>query len=155
MMVTALTLLARGTTDRQLVLYDTFDGMTAPTAEDVEANTGALAGALLAAALPRDDIYWALAPLDQVKANLASTGYPADQIDYVIGDVCETLPRRTPQPIALLRLDTDWYASTRAELEQLYEQLVPGGVLIVDDYGHWESPAPSLRRIPSPGIPVR
>ena len=137
MMLTALTLLAQGVSDRRLMLYDTFDGMTAPTVEDVEASTGALAGTLLAA-LPRDDVYWALAPLDQVKANLASTGYPLDRIEYIAGDVCATLPLRAPQPIALLRLDTDWYASTRAELEHLYAQLVPGGVLIVDDYGHWE-----------------
>jgi hypothetical protein len=50
----------------------------------------------------------------------------------------ETVPERAPERIGLLRLDTDWYESTRHELEHLYPRLVPGGVLIVDDYGHYE-----------------
>jgi O-methyltransferase len=48
-----------------------------------------------------------------------------------------TLPDRAPAEIALLRLDTDWYESTRHELVHLYPRLSAGGVLIVDDYGHW------------------
>jgi len=43
-----------------------------------------------------------------------------------------------PGKIALLRLDTDWYESTAHELKHLYPLLVPGGVIIIDDYGHWE-----------------
>ena len=50
----------------------------------------------------------------------------------------DTLPAAAPERIALLRLDTDWYASTRHELEQLYPRLAEGGVLIIDDYGHYE-----------------
>jgi O-methyltransferase len=50
----------------------------------------------------------------------------------------DTLPDQAPERIALLRLDTDWYASTKHELEQLYPRLAEGGVLIVDDYGHYE-----------------
>jgi hypothetical protein len=38
----------------------------------------------------------------------------------------------------LLRLDTDWYESTKHELVHLYPRLVPNGVLIIDDYGHWK-----------------
>src|SRR5262249_33598339 len=58
--------------------------------------------------------------------------------EYMIGDVCQTLPASKPRPIALLRLDTDWYQSTRCELEQLFDHLQPGGILIVDDYGYWQ-----------------
>ena len=54
------------------------------------------------------------------------------------GPVEETLPKTAPDRLALLRLDTDWYESTRHELVHLYPRLVDGGVLIVDDYGHWE-----------------
>ena len=42
-----------------------------------------------------------------------------------------------PEKISLLRLDTDWYSSTKKELEILYEKVSPGGVIIIDDYGHW------------------
>jgi hypothetical protein len=50
----------------------------------------------------------------------------------------KTIPAESPERIALLRLDTDWYESTRHELEHMYDRLSPGGVLIIDDYGHWE-----------------
>jgi hypothetical protein len=48
-----------------------------------------------------------------------------------------TLPDRAPQKVALLRLDTDWHASTKHILETLFPALVRGGVLIIDDYGHF------------------
>jgi O-methyltransferase len=50
----------------------------------------------------------------------------------------ETLPTNAPGRLALLRLDTDWYESTKQELEHLYPRLEAGGVLIIDDYGHWD-----------------
>ena len=48
------------------------------------------------------------------------------------------MPGYLPSGIALLRLDTDWYESTKHELEHLYPLLVSGGVIIIDDYGHWK-----------------
>ena len=57
---------------------------------------------------------------------------------FVRGKVEDTLPERAPDQLALLRLDTDWYESTRHELVHLYPLLAPGGVLIIDDYGHWD-----------------
>jgi O-methyltransferase len=58
----------------------------------------------------------------------------------VQGDVVQTLRHEAnlPEEIALLRLDTDWYASTIVELKVLYPRLAIGGILIVDDYGHWQ-----------------
>jgi hypothetical protein len=50
----------------------------------------------------------------------------------------DTIPREAPAEIAILRLDTDWYESTKLELIHLYPKLSIGGILIVDDYGHWE-----------------
>jgi hypothetical protein len=50
----------------------------------------------------------------------------------------KTLPSHAPAQIALLRLDTDWYASTRWELEHLFPRLSRNGVLIIDDYGHFK-----------------
>ena len=60
------------------------------------------------------------------------------RVEFVQGRVENTLPAAAPPEIALLRLDTDWYESTRHELEHLYPRLVDGGVLIVDDYGYWQ-----------------
>ena len=73
-----------------------------------------------------------------MRATVLSTGYPAERVHLVRGPVEETIPGAAPDALALLRLDTDWYASTRHELEHLYPRLATGGVLIVDDYGHWE-----------------
>lgn len=138
MMIVALTLASLGVTDRKLALYDTFSGMVPPENVDVEVASGNKAEALLAIAPPSpNNHYWAVAPLDAVKQAMASTGYPSDRVEYSVGDVCETLRTEYKRPIALLRLDTDWYASTRCELEQLFDRMQPGGVLIVDDYGYW------------------
>jgi O-methyltransferase len=83
---------------------------------------------------------WCFAPLDDVRANMNSTGYPMDQVNFVVGKVEQTLNLRSniPDAIALLRLDTDWYESTKVELETLYDKLSPGGILLIDDYGYWD-----------------
>ena len=69
---------------------------------------------------------------------MQSTGYPSELIKFVKGKVEETLSIYKPEKIALLRLDTDWYESTKTELEELYDNVVSKGVIIIDDYGHWE-----------------
>jgi O-methyltransferase len=74
---------------------------------------------------------------DRVRENLLESGYPGERLHFVKGKVEETIPGNAPETLALLRLDTDWYESTRHELEHLYPRLSAGGVLIVDDYGHW------------------
>ena len=137
-MLMALTLLQRGDTTRDLWLYDTFGGMTAPGADDVQTMSGRAAAAILGEH-PRtpDDPFWGIAARSEVAANLRRTGYPFERFRFVEGDVATTLPASAPAHIAVLRLDTDWYASTHHELEHLYPRLVPGGVLIVDDYGYW------------------
>jgi hypothetical protein len=72
-----------------------------------------------------------------VRAAVLSVGYPEEKVHFVQGPVEETLPEHAPAEIALLRLDTDWYASTKHELVHLYPRLAPGGVLIIDDYAYW------------------
>ena len=72
-----------------------------------------------------------------MEANLGSTSYPMERVRLIKGDVLETIPHDAPDQIALLHLDTDWYASTRHELQHLYPRLVEGGVLIIDDYADW------------------
>ena len=82
---------------------------------------------------------WAYASLNEVKNNMIKTGYTVDNIKYIIGKVEDTLKAgNIPEKVSLLRLDTDWYESTKIELEILFPRLVKGGVLIIDDYGHFE-----------------
>jgi O-methyltransferase len=80
---------------------------------------------------------WAYAPIEEVRANIASTGYPMDRVVFVKGPVEETIPAVLPDRICILRLDTDWYRSTLHEMQHLYPKLVAQGVLAVDDYGHY------------------
>jgi hypothetical protein len=138
MMAVARTLLELSDRSRDLHLFDTFEGMTAPTAEDV-ALTGESAADLLAATTDREDAesVWCRAPLDVVKQAMASVGYERSKVHYIKGRVEDTIPAAAPERIALLRLDTDWYESTRHEMIHLFPRLCVGGVLILDDYGHW------------------
>jgi hypothetical protein len=132
-MLAALELQRAGLGDRRLFLYDTFEGMAEPTAED-----GPVARHEWARHERADHNDWCYSPLDEVRANLLSTGLPEDRLELVKGKVEDTIPETVPARISILRLDTDWYASTRHELIHLFPLLEPGGVLIVDDYGHWE-----------------
>jgi len=135
MMLVALALMARGDTSRDLVLFDTFEGMSAPTDRDRGPN-GESAQVLLEHT-GRDQWLWGVASLEDVKANMVSTGYPQERLHFVKGKVEDTIPGTIAERIALLRLDTDWYESTKHELTHLYPRLSRNGILIVDDYGHW------------------
>ena len=138
MMAVARTLLQLGTEDRQLWLFDTFEGMTEPGDADISLH-GESAAALMRSSDREDPAsVWCRATLPEVEAALRGTGYDPARMHFVQGRVEDTLPARAPARIALLRLDTDWYESTRHELAHLYPRLSVGGVLIVDDYGHWQ-----------------
>src|SRR5262245_2468597 len=137
MMAAALTLLRLGDTRRTLHLVDTFEGM--PPAADVDRDwAGRSADENRETSRWATSTSWCEAGLEEVQKNLRSTNYPADRMRFVRGLVEETIPAHAPEQIALLRLDTDWYESTRHELIHLYPRLVPGGVLILDDYGYWQ-----------------
>lgn len=137
-----LQLLELGVTDRDVYLYDTFEGMTEPTEEDTSAfqepaletwqRTGSQ-GRKAWSGYFNEQVF----SEDAVRRVLLETGYPESRLEFVRGPVEQTLPGTIPEKIALLRLDTDWYASTLHELEHLYPKLVASGVLIIDDYGHW------------------
>jgi hypothetical protein len=136
MMAVALTLLAHGDQSRRLYLYDTYEGMSEPTDHDTT-PWGDSAAAMLGR-YPRGTGPWCYASIDEVRANLLSTGYPAEKIITVAGKVEDTIPKHLPGELSLLRLDTDWYESTKHELKHLYPLLVRNGILIIDDYGHWQ-----------------
>jgi hypothetical protein len=136
-MAAALTLMQEGDAGRHLYLYDTFAGMTPPTAADRSVD-GTSAATLLEEDRSKST-WWCIADLNDVEQNMRTTGYPQERLHFIQGPVESTLPEGAPnEPIAVLRLDTDWYESTRHELTHLFPRLVEGGVLIIDDYGHWQ-----------------
>ena len=132
------TLSQLGDHDRKVYLYDTFEGMTAPTEKD-KTNYNASAEDLLNANKDKEqNKTWAYSPIEEVRNNIAKSGYNPANIHFVKGKVEETIPQTLPGNIALLRLDTDWYESTKHEMEHLYPLIAKNGVLIIDDYGHWQ-----------------
>lgn len=133
-MLIALALRKYGISDRKIWLYDTFSGMVKPGDFD-----GAEEKELWEKYKISDDKNsWCLGELEDVKSNLLHTGYPQENFILVKGKVEETIPSDMPGQISLLRLDTDWYESTKHELEYLYPLLSSNGVLLIDDYGAWQ-----------------
>jgi O-methyltransferase len=133
MAAVARSLLQKNDVSRDLYLFDTFEGLPDPKAEDIEYS-----GTHAAEVIRRDPTArCGDAPLDQVREVMRATGYPAGKTHLIAGKVEETIPAAAPESIALLRLDTDWYESTRHELVHLFPRLSKTGVIIIDDYGHW------------------
>jgi len=132
------TLQKAGDKSREIYLFDTYEGMSEPTEHD-KVITGTAAIELLNSSNREDATsVWCYSALDEVQKNVGSLKYPSNQVHYIKGKVEDTIPQTLPKKIALLRLDTDWYESTAHELKYLYPLLVPGGVIIIDDYGNWE-----------------
>jgi O-methyltransferase len=136
MMAAAKTLIDEGDTSRELYLFDTFEGMSEPS--EIDKSFDGVPAKEQLAETPKGEGVWCSSSLDEVKGNVALTGYPADKVHFIKGKVEQTIPQDDPTQMAILRLDTDWYESTRHELEHLFPLLVEGGFLIIDDYGHWE-----------------
>jgi O-methyltransferase len=140
MMLAAKTLMELNDNNYEVYLFDTFEGTTKPT----EMDKDYLGNSMLETwekefedkeKLPKSADY---VSLEEVKKNIYSTGYPKKKIHFVKGKVEDTIPKSAPEKISILRLDTDWYESTRHELENLFPKLSSGGILIIDDYGHFE-----------------
>lgn len=133
-MLIAHTLKLYNITDRKIWLYDTFAGMVKPGDQDGNVEKEMWENYRVSDTKNN----WCLGELDEVKTNLLKTGYPSENFIIVKGKVEETIPAEVPGHIALLRLDTDWYESTKHELEFLYPLINPKGILLIDDYGAWQ-----------------
>lgn len=118
------TLLLNDASQRDVWLYDSFRLFTGPASED----DIAFAGHRVEGVMPSFEA--------AARENVDSIGYPQARLRWIVGNVEDTVTRQAPDRIALLRLDTDTYHSTRAELAALWPRLVPGGLLIIDDYGY-------------------
>jgi hypothetical protein len=110
---------------RHVYALDTFSGSVRRNAEfDIHQQTRSATG------VPQAGLDYSEGAI----ANMRSVGYPGLRI--VKGDVLQTIPTLEVDRIALLLLDTDTYETTKFELESLYDRVVRGGVVIVDDYGY-------------------
>lgn len=137
-MVALATLKALGRTDRDIYLFDTFEGLPEPDAEvDVDMFGNRAIDGWIPQSRGKKMSNWAYASLEDVRANVELIGYPMERVHFVKGMVEDTIPGTNPSSIALLRLDTDFYSSTVQEMKYLYPNVEKGGVLIIDDYGHF------------------
>jgi O-methyltransferase len=136
-MIAAMTLAACKDTARDLWLYDTYEGMSEPSEHDRDWRGISAAELMRKGASNKETSVWCYASIEDVRGNMGHTGYPAERMHFIKGKVEDSIPAEAPPQIALLRLDTDFYESTYHELQHLYPRLAPGGVLIIDDYGHW------------------
>lgn len=135
-LLAALALQHFGDTTRELYLYDTFEGMPEPG--EVDKDWHGLSAHDAWRSHKEQGGSWGFGgTLDMVKAVVHSGGYPPEKLIFVKGLVEDTIPARLPNQIAILRLDTDLYGSTKHELIHAYPRLAVGGMLIVDDYGYF------------------
>jgi O-methyltransferase len=137
MMTIALTLMAEGVTDRDLYLFDTFDMVPVPDARDINIYGKPALEWFSENNCFEVSLKSVNASVVNVKQNMAMTGYPMERMHFIEGLVENTIPEKAPKSVALLRLDTDWYQSTIHELTNLYPNVTPKGIVIVDDYGYY------------------
>lgn len=126
--------------EKKVYLFDTFDGMTQPSEHDVGIFESVAASELFAKyKTGKGGSDWCLATIDEVRENFLKSGCNLENVHMVKGDVMKTLPEFSGDisDVGVLRLDTDFYSSTKIELEILYPKLIDRGVLIIDDYGYW------------------
>jgi len=139
MMAVAKTLMSMNSDDKDLYLFDTFTGMTKPSKFDVGIVTEEKASEIFEKEKTGDDTSnWIRASIEEVKKTFKKVGYDEKKLHVIEGKVEETIPKNTPSEISLLRLDTDWYESTKHELIHLFPKLSKGGIIIIDDYDDWE-----------------
>lgn len=111
--------------NRRLWLFDTFEGLPAPSDADPDFH---IANRYTGTCIGR---------LEEVRANFSRLGI-VDGTNFVKGLFEDTLPTAPIERIAVLHIDGDWYRSVRACLQCLYEKVSPGGVIQFDDYGYWK-----------------
>jgi O-methyltransferase len=156
-MLMALTLKSLGVEDRDIYLYDLFGERPHYSEWDVEIQSGKSVGDyydLVDQGDKQAQRNWEFYSAEEVIGNLRTTGYIESRMHLIKGDVCDTLTRSSHQQVALMRLDTDFYHSTKHELQTLYPKLVDRGVVVIDDYGHWQGARKATEEFLN-GLPIR
>jgi hypothetical protein len=131
--------LDEGRERRLLHLFDSFEGMPEPRRDRDGPEAARLVAHAAGGALRSTGVN--VASAQQARTLIVDCiGYPASSVVLHPGWFQHTLPhaRAHVGPIALLRVDGDWYDSTRVVLDMLYDLVTPGGVVVIDDYGHFE-----------------
>ena len=127
---------SRSNASRHLHLFDSWQGMPEPDRDFDGALAVEYSGGVGGRTL--EPIGRCVAALDEVRQLLErEIAYPPELIHYHVGWFQETLERTQVDKILLLRLDGDWYESTKICLEYLYPRVVKGEIVILDDYGYW------------------
>lgn len=126
---------------KRFYLYDTFEGMTKPSKFDRKINKDLSQVMDKWKNTSKTKEGWNFSPLDEVKDNITRKCGKNSLKDFffIKGKVEDTLKnkRNLPKKICLLRLDTDFYNSTKSELTYLFNRVSKGGVVIFDDYSNW------------------
>lgn len=121
---------------KNVYLFDTFEGMTASNKIDQRLTDKLSAKTILS---KNKDAY-CYADLNEVKTNFTKVNLLKKNVIFIKGDVAKTLKIKNnlPKKIGYLRLDNDWYESSKIELDVLFPLLSKKGVLVFDDYGYWK-----------------
>lgn len=137
MMLAADTLNFLEEKEKKVWLYDTFSGMTQPSEVDIDSNGRSALSEMSKKTRANNFVDWCFADIKDVTQNMQNTSFPMERVRIVKGNVLTTIPANVPEKISILRLDTDWFDSTKHEIEHLFPRLQSGGILIIDDYGTW------------------
>jgi len=120
---------------KEIYLLDTFEGMAKPSEVDIDIRGNSMLEQFEKMKITEDSSNWMRTSLLEVKKAVYSTGYDKEKFHFIKGKVEDTLPKNAPEKISLLRLDTDWYKSTKHEMINLFPRLSKDGIIIIDDYG--------------------
>jgi len=110
--------------DRPMWVYDTFEGLPLPSVDDPDHE------------LAKSRVGQCRGEFEDVRSLFENLGV-IENTRLIKGLFQDTLPETRPESISLLHLDGDWYESTKVCLDHLYDKVTPGGVIQIDDYGHW------------------
>ena len=125
--------------DKKIYAYDTYAGQPEPSNLDFDLKGTSMIDKF--SDLKKKKIIPVYCSLEAVKENVSKfSNTDLSKIIFVKGKVEDTLEleKNIPSQISLLRLDTDFHDSIKKSLEILYPRLISGGVLIIDDYGHFK-----------------
>lgn len=126
-------LIEMGGPDRHYCFFDSFEGL--PPAEDIDGDRAKRWQSNITSSTYYDNCS---ASLDEFEQTIKMAGCARHMIDVRVGFFEDTFPQFASPPIAVLRLDADWYSPTMACFRKFWDYVLPGGIILIDDYFTWE-----------------